>query len=126
MRRGSMRLPVELICAANGGTTILTPWMPRFADNARLTYEVVATIGTPQFTVEVREKNREDVVRDGAALSLSWTDTVVGNTTFWTVTASNLKELVRFAITLEASDVGLEGVFFRLFEPTWFNTATVV
>ena len=119
-----MQLGTQIICEPSDVTSLWTPWLARRADNARFCYEVVATQGSPTLDVAAVHKNAEDVVRDGTGLGLSWTDTVVGNTTFWTATASNLKEMVRFLVELTGSGGGeVEGIIIRFHEPTWFNNA---
>lgn len=109
-----------------------TPWFPKGADNAYFTYEIIrknlgggATPGS--FTVAVYTKNREDVGSQGdpnTAVSGSWTQ--LTGTDFYEFKAENLKQLVRFKITLQggtSAPTGQEGLVYRILPPTWYDKA---
>ena len=103
------------------GTTF-TPWMPRLADNAIFTYEVVRfykTAGPPPptfnpFDVKIFHKNSEDL-GEGEDAGATW----VQSDNIHRTTLTGLKELVRYRIHCDTVDVG--GVY-RILEPTWFNS----
>ena len=99
------------------GAKTFTSWMPRVADNAIFSYEVVQHYGAGAnpFVVKIFHKNMEDLGK-GSDASATWTAT--SNTHHATVTG--LKELVRYQIDVIAMEVG--GVY-RIFDPTWFDTA---
>ena len=118
-----MHIGEYLVAANESDVAVFTPWLARGADNARFTYEEIQMIGSPTFEVVVRHKNTEDLQRDGAAVSVTWSSTGVGNTTFKTGTATGLKELIRFECILQPSSSALEAILYRFLEPTWFNTA---
>jgi hypothetical protein len=107
-----------------------TPWFPKGADNAHFTYEIIrqnfGTGGTPSpgFSVEVFTKNREDVGSQGTTVSGSWTNFT--GTSFYDFEATNLRELVRFKITVKGGTTpptGQEGVVYRILPPTWYDKA---
>ena len=99
------------------GSKTFTSWMPRMADNAIFSYEVVQhyAAATNPFVVKIFHKNTEDLGK-GADASASWTAT--SNT--HRATLSGLKELVRYQIDVSTGAIG--GVY-RIFDPTWFDTA---
>jgi hypothetical protein len=104
---------------------IMTPWFPRRADNARFAYEVTTLFGhNPQLTVTVLHKNREDL-GPGAELFVNWTS---AGANFASGVAVGLKEMVRFAVSVELQDVEKEddfgSAFYRILEPTWFDQAS--
>jgi hypothetical protein len=114
----------ELILAPPSGTRVyVTPWLPRQADNAYVTYELFNLIGSPTVTVAVYHKDRDE---QGSALDaghkLSGTFSAVTGTNFWTQKFSGLRELLRFQITVQANSAALEGAYYRFLQPTWFDT----
>ena len=100
-----------------GSTTLFTPWLPRQADNAVFSYEVIDSMGGTSLTVQVYHKNREDPGEgtpiDGVG-SPDWT----ASGSIYTGTFNGLKEIVRFAVTTNASGLG---VCYRILPPTWYN-----
>lgn len=106
-----------------------TPWFPKGADNAYFTYEIIRKnlgTGTPtgSFTVEVYTKNREDAGSQGTSVSGSWTQ--LTGTDFHEFKAENLRQLVRFKITLQGGQnapTGQQGVVYRILPPTWYDKA---
>jgi len=114
-----MQLGEVLICPGSGNTIIYTQWFRRLADNARFAYEIIQSIGSPTFTVDVRHKDSENTSPDGASAGSSWTSS--GN--FRLQTVSGLKELFRFKLTLAASGGSTEAIIYRFLEPTWFDQA---
>jgi hypothetical protein len=101
------------------GFTVFTPWFYREADNAVFTYEIIGNPSTLTFTVTVEHKNTEDI-GDGGNLSVSWSP-ASNAAGFHTATASGLKEMIRFKLTVSGS--GTDGVLYRFLEPTWFDQA---
>ena len=124
-----MNIGTLLITLAPGSAQeYFTPWFPKGADNAVFTYEIIrqnfGTGGTPGFTVAVYTKNLEDVGSQGTAVSGSWTQ--LSPADFYEFKATNLRQLVRFKITLTGSTLGLtgqEGVVYRILPPTWYDKA---
>ena len=115
----NMQLGDVLICPASGSTIIFTPWYHRLADNARFAYEIIQTVGSPTFAVDVRHRNAEDTSPEGDSAGSSWTTS--GN--FRLQTVSGLKEMFRFKITLTAGGASTSAIVYRFLEPTWFDQA---
>jgi hypothetical protein len=114
--------------AADGETVVVwSPWMPRGADNARFTFEIVYEINAYTFTFDVYQKNSDELVNDGsvAVANASFSSVSVGATVFWSATGTGLEELIRYKITLTGgAGSGIpSGVCYRIHPPTWYNTA---
>lgn len=115
--------------ASESAEVYFTPWFPKGADNAYFTYELIRKnlgTGTPlgAFTVEVYTKNREDAGSQGTSVSGSWT--LLTGTDFYEFKAENLRQLVRFKVTLQGGHTppaGQEGVVYRFLPPTWYDKA---
>jgi len=118
-------LATQLIVLGSGAKSYYTPWFTSAADNAFLTYELVSSyFGTGgSVSVTAFTKNREDAGPDGSPYS---SFTQVGSTDFYHKDCTNLKELVRFKVTLTpgSSPTTAEGVTIRFLTPTWYSTAT--
>lgn len=107
----------QMIPGASGdGSKVLGPWIPREADNAIFTVELIAVDGGT-LKVEVFTKNREDTGTPGTAFatiasSLSSPDIVSAET-------SGLKELIRFKYTVTNAES--KWVLFRMLPTIWFD-----
>lgn len=124
-----MNIGTLLITMAPGtAQEYYTPWFPKGADNAHFTLEIIrqnfGTGGTPGFKVEMLTKNREDVGSKGTSLGSTWTQ--LTGTNFYDFAATNLRQLVRFKITVTGGTTpptGQEGVMYRILPPTWYDKA---
>ena len=124
-----MNIGTLLITLAPGtAQEYFTPWFPKGADNAVFTYEIIrqnfGTAGTPVFKVEVYTKNREDVGSQGTTVSGSWTQ--LSPSLFYEIKTTNLRQLVRFKITVTGGTTpptGQEGIMYRILPPTWHDRA---
>ncbi|MFN9968411.1 MAG: hypothetical protein ACK58T_00805 [Phycisphaerae bacterium] len=121
-----MHIGTQLITLETGAKSYYTPWLPKGADNAYFTYEIIsqflATGGSPGFTVTAYTKNREDAGSEGTSFSFSQ----IGSTAFYHAECTNLKQLVRFKITITpGTDVTIyaQGVTYRFLPPTWYDKA---
>ena len=121
-----MHIGPTLVTLETGAKHYYTPWFPRGGDNAYFTYEVIqkflATGGSPGFTVTVYTKNVEDPGSEGT----SFTFTQIGSTAFYEAACANLKQLVRFKITIApGTDLTIyaQGVTYRFLPPTWCDKA---
>jgi hypothetical protein len=108
-----------------GAKSYDTGWFQKGADNAVFTYEIIhQNLGSSPgaFTVTGYTKNREDAGSEGTSFS---SFTQLGSTGFYEKVVTNLKQLVRFKITLTpgSSPAGPEGVCYRFLPPTWYDTA---
>lgn len=119
----------QLLVAGDNAVAVssLTQWMSRQADNVWLTWETWGVVGSPTLDVEMLQKNSDSPSRDGGTgTTLSPTSTTVGNTTFYTVRVSALKEMLRFRVSITytgGAGVSPEMMFLRFHEPTWYDTA---
>lgn len=125
-----MTIGTLLVTLASASAEVyFTPWFPKGADNAYFTYDIIRKslgTGTPagSFTVQVYTKNREDAGSQGASVSGSWTQ--LTGTDFYEFPAENLRQLVRFKITVKGGTTpptGQEGVVYRILPPTWYDKA---
>mgnify|MGYP001262210476 CR=1 FL=1 len=124
-----MHIGTQLMTFGTSSQEYFTPWFPRGADNALFTYEIIRKnlgTGSPTgaFTVAVYTKNREDVGSQGTAVSGGWGQYT--GTDFYEFRAENLRELVRFKVTLQGGGTpptGQEGVVYRFLPPTWYDKA---
>ncbi|HHH28829.1 MAG TPA: hypothetical protein ENK57_10865 [Polyangiaceae bacterium] len=103
-----------------------TPWFPKGADNAVFTYEIIRQNfgASGSIQVEVFTKNREDIGSSGT--SKGTISTNFSGTTFYEHDVTDLRELVRFKITLttgSSKPTGQEGVVYRILPPTWYDKA---
>ena len=100
------------------GTNLMTPWIPRLADNAIFTYQDYG--GNAVVGVDIIHKNREDT-GTGEYYDLNspvvWTDRGNG---FHTIVVRGLKEMVRFQVVCGGAAVARQ---FRFLPPIWFDTA---
>ena len=105
---------------ANSSTLVYSPWMPRGADSAILTVDLVALDSGSKVTVEVFHKNSEDT-GDGTLFSgVSAVRNSKGRTSS---TWAGLKELVRYRFTCnsELEDTA-SWILFRMLPPVWFDS----
>lgn len=114
-----MWMLTQIVALDAGTQTYFTPWFPKGADNGVFTLEKVQEIPSAALGVKVFTKNRED---EGSSPG-----TEVGtfgslSGAFHEVACTGLKELVRFKLTVTASQAG-QGVIFRFLPPTWYDTA---
>lgn len=123
-----MNIGTLLITFGSSTQEYFSPWFPKGADNAYFTYEIIrqnfGTGGSPGFSVEVFTKNREDVGSQGTAASVTFAQ--IGSTSFYHGPATNLRQLVRFKITVKGgttAPAGQEGVVYRILPPTWYDKA---
>lgn len=125
-----MNIGTLLVTFGSSAQEYFTPWFPKGADNAWFTYEIIrqnfGTGGSPSpgFSVEVFTKNREDVGGQGTAVGVTFTQ--LGSTGFYHGQATNLRQLVRFKITVKGGTTppsGQEGVVHRFLPPTWYDKA---
>lgn len=120
-----MNIGTLLVTLGASSQEYYTPWFPKGADNAYFTYEIIRQNfgGGGAFIVEVFTKNREDIGSQGTTVSGSWSN--LTGTSFYHFPAANLRQLVRFKITLNpgSSPSGQEGVVYRILPPTWYDTA---
>ncbi|MGK0155709.1 MAG: hypothetical protein ACI9SE_002674 [Neolewinella sp.] len=101
--------------------TFFTPWFSRAEDNAVFGYERIwSTLGTAE-TVKVFHKLTEDP-GTGTVPTSGGTFAQLGSTGVFQAEPSDLKELVRFQITLFTTTGWLH---FRFLEPNWFSAARV-
>lgn len=103
-----------------------TPWFPKGADNAVFTYEIIRqNFGSGgQIKIDVFTKNREDIGSNGTSKGTIGTN--FSGTTFYEQAFTDLRELVRFKITLtpgSSKPTGQEGVVYRILPPTWYDKA---
>lgn len=119
-----MHIGTQLMVIGTGTRTYFTPWFPKGADNAIMIYEIIHKLasGAPTFTVTGYSKNVEDAGSEGTSFSFS----SIGSD-FYRATPTNLKQLVRFKITLApgAGGNGPEGVCYRFLPPIWHDTAVI-
>jgi len=99
--------------------SVFTPWLPRQADNAIMTWELVQQIGGTELAVKLFSKNREDPGEGAEVGPSSWDDDGV-HTGIRYSTFTGLREMVRFKVTA-SNDSG--ACIFRLLSPTWFDDA---
>jgi hypothetical protein len=120
-----MHIGTQLMVIGTGARTYYTPWLPKGADNAVFIYELVqkSLTGSPAstFTVTGYTKNREDAGSEGTSFSFS----NMSGSDFWKTEPTNLKQLVRFKITLTPGTgvTGPDGVCYRFLPPTWYDKA---
>jgi hypothetical protein len=117
-----MWMNTEIVALNTSAQTWYSPWFPKGADNGVFTVEVVQSTLTgndPEFEIGVYTKNLED---EGSAPTSVGTLAPVGSSTFYEVSGTSLKQLVRLAITFQAGAVG-EGIVLRVLAPTWYDTA---
>lgn len=74
------------------------------------------------FKIDVFTKNREDVGSNGT--SKGTISTNFSGTTFYEGTYTDLKQLIRFKVTVTAGSskpTGQEGIVYRILPPTWYD-----
>lgn len=98
---------------------ILSPWMPRQADNATFTIETLQD-GGAGLEVGILTKNSEDAGDGGTPVGSAITAGASG-TVDETYTGL-LKEMVRYQFTISGS-AGGEFILFRMLSPIWRNSA---
>ena len=108
-------------CSVLGyGSTVLTPWMARQADNAVFTFEVVDNPDGKNLTVQAYDKNLEEYGSGNTNGS-----TTAAASGFIQVSRTGLKELVRFGLTVAgpADTPTGTGILYRMLPPTWYDEA---
>ena len=121
-----MNIGTQLMVIGTGAKSYDTGWFPKGADNAIFTYEIIHknSSGSPAvaMTVAVYTKNRETPGSEGTAFT-SFTE--LGSTGFFEQKCEDLKQLVRFKVTITpgTSPTGPEGFCYRFLPPTWYDTA---
>ncbi|MGK0155708.1 MAG: hypothetical protein ACI9SE_002673 [Neolewinella sp.] len=99
-----------------------SPWFPRQDDNARFAYERIhSTLDSPE-TVEVFSKRSEDSGDSPGSVVATFAG--LGATGFFEASCFDLKDMVRFRVTI-AIEEDPGWLHFRFLEPTWFATARV-
>lgn len=117
-----MHLGRVLVADGETDTVVFTDWMPRQGDHAVFTADLIASIEA-QFTVEIFHKNSEDTGPGAWKATLASATTTLG---LHPATVSNLKEMVRYRITVSGNGSGkTAAVIYRLLQITWFDTARV-
>jgi hypothetical protein len=122
-----MNIGTQLMVIGSGAKTYYTPWFPKGADNAHFTCEIIhQNLGTSggTVTITVYNKNREDAgIESQSPFTFSFSQ--LGTTGFYEAACANLKQLVRFKITVTpgtgTSDP--QGVCYRFLPPTWYDKA---
>ncbi len=111
----------ELLCASpDPAAIVFTEWMPRQADNAVFTVDLIDAV-LAQLTVKVFHKNAEETGSGSLAGTIVTADRTAG---LKVVTVSGLKEMVRYQVEVVGSDANqLGGLLYRFLPATWFNTA---
>ncbi|MBK8100157.1 MAG: hypothetical protein IPK26_23900 [Planctomycetes bacterium] len=110
---------------AGTSTYYYTPWMPRQAQNAWFTYQLIQSLlaSGGVFAIVPYHKNREDRGDEGTAVSGSFTE-IVSGTGFYQMKCEGLKELVRFKIEVKVGGGGYpEGAVYRLLAAMWYDKA---
>lgn len=119
-----MNIGTQLMVIGTGAKSYDTPWFDKGADNAYFTYEIIhQNFGSGgSISVTVYTKNREDA---GSESATTFSFTQIGSTAFYHAACTNLKQLVRFKITVTpgSSPTGPEGVCYRILPPTWYDKA---
>lgn len=104
------------------GIAIYSDWMPRQADNAIFHAELVTVLSTGNLSIDVYHKD-EDETGDGTSAGSFATMYAAGDAS---KAINGLKQLVRYKVSVDAEvPVGapLQGVLYRIKEPTWSDTA---
>lgn len=116
-----MWMNTEIVALNTNVQTYFTPWFPKGADNGVFAAEVLLnTLDTEDpFVISVATKNLED---EGSAPYWAGDLEQLGSSAIFEATCTELKQLVRLAITFQASSVG-QGFVLRALPPTWFDTA---
>lgn len=119
-----MQIGTQIVALGNNATTFYTPWFPKQGDNAVFAFELISSYygaSGGSFACTAYTKNREDLGSDGTATIISSTIT----TGFYQGVCTDLKELVRFKITVTpgSSITGAVGATYRFLPPTWYDTA---
>jgi hypothetical protein len=100
------------------GSYFVSPWFPRKGDTALFAAEVIAAGGgTLVFGVQTKNSEDVDVVPSTASTGTVASSNAMTAGTIGTVTASGLKELVRFAYVV--SGTSGEWTHFRVLPPAW-------
>jgi len=121
-----MNIGTQLMVIGTVAKSYDTPWFPKGADNAYFTYEIIhQNFGSGgSISVTVYTKNREDAGSESVT-PFTFSFTQIGSTAFYHAACANLKQLVRFKITVTpgTSPTGPEGVVYRFLPPTWYDKA---
>ena len=117
----------EVIPLGSTPKSVLLPWMPTAADNAFLAYEVATSFfeSGGSLAVVAYTKNRSDPGSEGTAFS---SFAQIGSTGIYEKKCENLKELLRFKITVTpgsgtSEPAVTQGAFMRFLPPNWYDTA---
>lgn len=125
MHIGTLLIPF----GAEASYSYFTPWFPRGGDNAWFTYEIIdQNFGTGgSFVVNTYTKNREDSGSEGTLVMSDSDWGAIGGTNFFHGEANNLRDLVRFKVTIMGGETptGPEGVIYRILPPTWYDNSAV-
>lgn len=108
-----------LLCGVSENNPVFSEWMPRRADNAVFTAELIHTTNA-ELTVRVLEKNSEDT---GSGTVKGTLVAQVSTPGLTSATFTGLKELIRFEIDVTSEATGVAGVLYRFLPATWFDTA---
>jgi hypothetical protein len=117
-----MWMNTEIVALDTSEWTYFTPWFPKGADNGVFMLEVLQNTlpaDDPPMTLAAYTKNLED---EGSAPVSVGTLQQLGASPFFELNCTGLKQLVRLAITLQATSVG-QGIVLRVLPPTWYDTA---
>jgi hypothetical protein len=110
-----------ILVPGNTSQDYYTPWFPRVADRAVFTYERIHATA-PAIAVTVFHKEAEEAGDEGASAG-SFSTSALGSTNLYEASCSDLRELVRFKITI-ASDSSAVGILhYRFLPPTWYTKA---
>jgi len=110
-----------LVVPGNTSQDYFTPWFPRVADDARFTFEEIYSTAS-SVTVTVYHKSAEDAGDEGGSSVASFSSQL-SPANVYEASCSNLKELVRFKVTI-GSETSAPGVLrYRFLPPTWFSKA---
>lgn len=99
---------------------IYTPWFPRQADNAKFFFELVDASSTGSLQVDVFHKSEDDAGDPSTAFATLSATTAKQ---VHSLTASGLKELVRFKIT-QGGTGDAQWILFRFLGSVDYNTAS--
>lgn len=100
------------------GSYFVSPWFPRKGDAALFAAEVLAAGGgTLVFGVQTKNSEDVDALPNSASTGTIASSNSMTAGTIGTVTASGLKELVRFAYVVSGTTA--QWVHFRVMPPAW-------
>jgi hypothetical protein len=110
----------ETLFAEGESATYYTPWFPRGGDNAVFAFDIIARSNVSTLTVTAQTKNSEDTDSGGSVVSATAATLSDMGVNKWTAAGwTGCLELVRFKITLTASENQVGLVHLRPLAPTW-------